>query len=98
MELEILKTDIAIKTMVIKIESSLEDFKEKTPHRKDIIESMTNTLQDLKGIKIMYEFLKKHYQNNDLVQFYQTHEIEKLIDENLKLKINLENITKNLEI
>lgn len=98
MEIEILHTDIAIKTMLIKIESSLEDFKANTPHRKDIIESMSDTLKDLRDIKTMYEFLKNHYQSNDVILFHHTKEIEKLRNDNRKLRGELQAITKNLEI
>lgn len=98
MQIEILHTDIALKTMLIKIESSLEDFKANTPHRKDIIESMSDTLKDLRDIKTMYEFLKNYYESNDVIMFHHTKEIEKLRNKNRQLQGEIQAITKNLEI
>ena len=47
MELKLLQTDIAVKNLTLKLENSLKEFKENTPHRKDIIESMESSLDDV---------------------------------------------------
>lgn len=98
MELKLLKTDVAVKTLRLKLESSLEDFKEKTPHRKDIIESMENSLEDIEQINTTYKWLKTYYTTNDIVQYLHIEEIEKLKLENEKLSDQLEKIKANLEL
>tara|TARA_S200002703_G_scaffold157612_3_gene165937 strand:+ start:4156 stop:4452 length:297 start_codon:yes stop_codon:yes gene_type:complete len=98
MELKFLETNVALKNLRLKLESSIEDFKEKTPHRKDIIESMENSLENVELINTMYEWLKTYYKTNDIVQYLHIEEIEKLKVENQKLEDQLEKIKSNLEL
>tara|TARA_R110002074_G_scaffold240506_3_gene412237 strand:+ start:3936 stop:4241 length:306 start_codon:yes stop_codon:yes gene_type:complete len=97
-ELRLLQSDIGIKNAILKMQVSLEDFKEKTPHRKDIIESMEETILDLQNVKTSYEFLKRYYGTNDLVQYFQVEEIENLKEEKEKLTNEIEKIKSNLEL
>lgn len=98
MELKFVETNVALKNLRLKLESSIEDFKEKTPHRKDIIESMENSLEHVELINTMYEWLKTYYKTNDIVQYLHIEEIEKLKVENQKLEDQLEKIKSNLEL
>lgn len=98
MELKFIETNVALKNLRLKLESSIEDFKEKTPHRKDIIESMENSLEHVELINTMYEWLKTYYKTNDIVQYLHIEEIEKLKVENQKLEDQLEKIKSNLEL
>ena len=98
MELKFIETDVALKNLRLKLEISIEDFKEKTPHRKDIIESMENSLEHVELINTMYEWLKTYYKTNDIVQYLHIEEIEKLKVENQKLENQLEKIKSNLEL
>ena len=98
MELKFIETNVALKNLRLKLESSIEDFKEKTPHRKDIIESMENSLEHVELINTMYEWLKTYYKTNDIVQYLHIEEIEKLKVENQKLENQLEKIKSNLEL
>ena len=98
MELKFIETNVALKNLRLELESSLEDFKEKTPHRKDIIESMENSLEHVELINTMYEWLKTYYKTNDIVQYLHIEEIEKLKVENQKLEDQLEKIKSNLEL
>jgi hypothetical protein len=98
MELKFIETNVALKNLRLKLESSIENFKEKTPHRKDIIESMENSLEHVELINTMYEWLKTYYKTNDIVQYLHIEEIEKLKVENQKLEDQLEKIKSNLEL
>lgn len=98
MELKLFETDVAIKKVITKMESSLEDFENNTPHRTDIIESMKQSIEDLYTIKYTYEYLKTYFKTNDMVQFLQIEEIEKLKVQNQKLEDQLEKIKSNLEL
>ena len=98
MELKFIETNVALKNLRLKLESSIKDFQEKTPHRKDIIESMSNSVEDLELINTMYEWLKTYYKTNNIVQYLHIEEIEKLKVENQKLENQLEKIKSNLEL
>ena len=47
-DLTLLKTSIAFNTTITKMNLSLDDIKENNPNRLDLINSMTETLNDIK--------------------------------------------------
>jgi len=83
--LEILKAKINLKTTVLKFRISIEDLEEKHGHRKDLINSMKESLQDIehfhsvfRDFEIEYYLECKANLRNQLIIAEHKHEIDKL--------------------
>ena len=97
-ELKILQASIALETTELKVKVSLEDVEKKHPGRKDVIDSMSETLNDLKTIRESFVFLREKYEVAELIHYQQTTEIQSLKSLNKKLKDEVINVKKNLTI
>ena len=59
MELNILLAQIDLKTNILKVQNSLDEIKEKNPHRNDLINSMEQSVGELKYVsKVIREMDK----------------------------------------
>ena len=76
----------------------MEDVEKKHPGRKDVIDSMSETLNDLKTIRTSFVFLREKYEVAELIHYQQTTEIQSLKSLNKKLKDEVINVKKNLTI
>ena len=97
-ELKILQASIALDTTELKVKVSLEDVEKKHPGRMDVIDSMSETLNDLKTIRESFTFLRQKYEVAELIHYQQTTEIQSLKSLNKKLKDEVINVKKNLTI
>ena len=83
--LEILKAKINLKTTVLKFRISIEELEEKHGHRKDLINSMKESLNDLEQFHSVFrEFEDEYYLEckanlrHQIIIAEQKHEIDKL--------------------
>lgn len=97
-ELKILLSSIALETTTLKVKSSLEDIESKHPGRKDLIKSMSETLNDLELIRTSFVYLRQKYDVGELINYNHTDQIQTLKTKNESLKTELENIKKNLNL
>ena len=86
-ELTIITGKVNLDTTYLKIKLSLEEIKEKNPHRHDLIDSMERSLSDLQQVKISYDAMEKELR----AALQQNFRLEKLLQEE-KFKV------KDLEI
>lgn len=98
LKLIMLDNDLALKTTIIKMNSSLNDIVEKNPQREDLIDSMTKSLGDLHKVQTTLEYLKRYFNTNDLVQYLQVQEISELKYKNELLEKEIKTIKANLEL
>ena len=91
--LEILKAKINLQTTIIKFTSSIEELLEQHPERKDLIDSMLDSLEDISQFQSVFVQFEDQYllecKSNLRLQMViseQKHELEKLniLVENLK--------------
>ena len=91
--LEILKAKINLQTTIIKFTSSIEELQEKHSERKDLIDSMLDSLEDISYFQSVFMQFEDQYllecKSNLRLQMViseQKHELEKLniLVENLK--------------
>ena len=91
--LEILKAKINLQTTIIKFTSSIEELQAKHPERKDLIDSMVDSLEDISQFQSVFVQFEDQYllecKSNLRLQMViseQKHELEKLniLVENLK--------------
>ena len=91
--LEILKAKINLQTTIIKFTNSIEELQDKHPERKDLIDSMLDSLDDISQFQSVFMEFEDEYilecKSNLRLQMViseQKHEIEKLkiLVENLK--------------
>lgn len=76
-ELTIITGKVNLDTTYLKIKLSLEEIKEKNPHRFDLIHSMEHSLRDLQEVKIAYDAMEKELR----VALQQNFRLEKLLQE-----------------
>jgi len=60
-DLTLLKTSIAFNTTITKMNLSLDDIKENNPNRLDLINSMTETLNDIKYAQASFLALEENW-------------------------------------
>ena len=91
--LEILKAKINLQTTIIKFTSSIEELQAKRPERKDLIDSMLDSLEDISHFQSVFMQFEDQYllecKSNLRLQMViseQKHELDKLniLVENLK--------------
>jgi hypothetical protein len=94
--LEILKAKINLKATIIKFNNSIEEIKKKHPDRKDLIESMLDSLDDVEQFQSVFlEFENEYYLEckshfrSQLVIAELKHEIDKLQIEIIDLNRDL---------
>ena len=93
-ELTIITGKVNLDTTYLKIKLSLEDIKEKNPHRHDLIHSMERSLADLQQVKISYDAMEKELRT----ALQQNFRLEKLLMEekfkskDLQTQLNFKNI------
>ena len=83
--LEILKAKINLKTVLIKFKESIEELEEKHPARKDLINSMKESLEDIEHFhSVFMKFEEEYYLEckanlrNQIIIAEHKHEIDKL--------------------
>ena len=59
--LEILKAKINLQTTIIKFTSSIEELQEKHPERKDLIDSMLDSLEDISYFQSVFMQFEDEY-------------------------------------
>ena len=98
LDLKLLQASIKLETTKIKVLASLQDIEKKHPGRVDIIESMSETLEDIKDVQACFSFLNERYNSHSI----EIHKIQVDLDnaksENRRLKNELNNIKKNLSL
>ncbi len=57
--IEVIKAKVNLNKTVLKMETSLDDIKKTHPHRKDLIESMQESLDDLRQAQMIIHVLDK---------------------------------------
>ena len=91
--IDLLKAKINLQTTILKFTSSIQELQEKHPDRKDLINSMLNSLQDISEFQSIFLELEENFilecKANLRLQMQiseQKHEIDKLniLVENLK--------------
>jgi len=91
--LEILKAKINLQTTIIKFTNSIEELQDKHPERKDLIDSMLDSLEDVQQFQSVFMQFEDQYllecKSNLRLQMViseQKHELDKLsiLVENLK--------------
>lgn len=93
-ELTIISGKVNLDTTYLKIKLSLEDIKDKNPHRHDLINSMERSLADLQQVKISYDAMEKELRT----ALQQNFRLEKLLMEekfkskDLQTQLNFKNI------
>lgn len=60
-DLTLLKTSIAFNTTITKLTMSLDDIKENNPNRLDLINSMSETLEDIKYAQRAFKDLEENW-------------------------------------
>ena len=85
MELNILFAKIDLKTNILKIQNSLDEIKEKNPHRNDLIDSMEQSVGELKYVSKVIQEMEKDM----VLHFHRIMTLERLNNElqtELKIK------------
>lgn len=85
MELNILLAKIDLKTNILKVQNSLDEIKEKNPHRNDLIDSMEQSVGELKYVSKVIQEMEKDM----VLHFHRIMTLERLNNElqtELKIK------------
>jgi len=94
MELELLSSRINLNHTCIKLQVSIEDIKTKHPNRTDLINSMEQSLHEIKKAMVVYEVLEKEFrvarQTNFNLERLNLEQIQEI--QNLKRQIELNNM------
>lgn len=94
MELELLSSRINLNHTCLKLQVSIEDIKTKHPNRTDLINSMEQSLHEIKKAMVVYEVLEKEFrvarQTNFNLERLNLEKIQEI--QNLKRQIELNNI------
>jgi protein subunit release factor B len=73
MELELLSSRINLNHTCIKIQVSIEDIKTKHPNRTDLINSMEQSLHEIKKAMLVYQTLEKEFRTARQINFDLQH-------------------------
>jgi hypothetical protein len=90
MELELLTSRINLNHTCLKLQLSIEDIKTKNPHRTDLINSMEQSLYEIKKAMLVYGTLEKEFRTTRQINFDLQHI-------NLELKQDVKNLKKIIE-
>ena len=96
MELELLSSRINLNHICLKLQVSIEEIKTKHPNRTDLINSMDESLKDIKKAMFVYQTLEKEFRSCRQSNFDLQHINLKLFQEIKDLKRQLE--FKDLEL
>jgi protein subunit release factor B len=73
MELELLSSRINLNHTCLKIQVSIEDIKTKHPNRTDLINSMEQSLHEIKKAMVVYQTLEKEFRSARQINFDLQH-------------------------
>ena len=90
MELELLSSRINLNHICLKLQVSIEEIKTKHPNRKDLINSMEESLKDIKKAMLVYQTLEKEFRSSRQSNFDLQHI-------NLELKQEVKDLKKIIE-
>jgi len=90
MELELLSSRINLNHTCLKIQVSIDDIKTKHPNRTDLINSMEQSLHEIKKAMVVYERLEKEFRAARQMNF----NLERL---NLEQKQEVKDLKKIIE-
>ena len=90
MELELLSSRINLNHICLKLQVSIEDIKTKHPNRTDLINSMEESLKDIKKAMVVYQTLEKEFRSCRQSNFDLQHI-------NLELKQEVKDLKKIIE-
>lgn len=91
MELELLSSRINLNHTCLKLQVSIEDIKTKHPNRTDLINSMEQSLHEIKKAMVVYERLEKEFRAARQMNF----NLERL---NLEQKQEIQNFKRQIEL
>lgn len=91
MELDLLSSRINLNHTCLKIQVSIDDIKTKHPNRTDLINSMEQSLHEIKKAMVVYERLEKEFRASRQMNF----NLERL---NLEQKQELQNFKRQIEL
>ena len=94
MELELLSSRINLNHTCLKLQVSIEDIKTKHPNRTDLINSMEQSLHEIKKAMVVYGTLEKEFRTARQINFDLQHIYLELKQEiqNFKRQIELNNM------
>ena len=87
--LEILKAKINLQTLIIKMTNSIEDIQKKHPERRDIIDSMLESAEDIAQFQSVFAQLEEELIIECKVNLRNQIMIQDLKQENQKLRTDL---------
>lgn len=91
MELELLSSRINLNHTCLKLQVSIEDIKTKHPNRTDLINSMEQSLHEIKKAMVVYGTLEKEFRASRQMNF----NLERL---NLEQKQEIQNFKRQIEL
>ena len=91
MELELLSSRINLNHTCLKLQVSIEDIKTKHPNRTDLLNSMEQSLHEIKKAMVVYERLEKEFRTARQINF----DLERL---NLEQKQEIQNFKRQIEL
>ena len=91
MELELLSSRINLNHTCLKLQVSIDDIKTKHPNRTDLLNSMEQSLHEIKKAMVVYERLEKEFRTARQINF----NLERL---NLEQKQEIQNFKRQIEL
>ena len=91
MELDLLSSRINLNHTCLKIQVSIDDIKTKHPNRTDLLNSMEQSLHEIKKAMVVYERLEKEFRTARQINF----NLERL---NLEQKQEIQNFKRQIEL
>ena len=91
MELDLLSSRINLNHTCLKLQVSIEDIKTKHPNRTDLINSMEQSLHEIKKAMVVYGTLEKEFRTTRQMNF----NLERL---NLEQKQEIQNFKRQIEL
>ena len=91
MELELLSSRINLNHTCLKLQVSIEDIKTKHPNRTDLLNSMEQSLHEIKKAMVVYGTLEKEFRATRQMNFDLQHI-------NLELKQEVQNFKRQIEL
>lgn len=91
MELELLSSRINLNHTCLKLQVSIEDIKTKHPNRTDLLNSMEQSLHEIKKAMVVYGTLEKEFRASRQMNF----NLERL---NLEQKQEIQNFKRQIEL
>jgi len=91
MELDLLSSRINLNHICLKLQVSIEDIKTKHPNRTDLLNSMEQSLHEIKKAMVVYGTLEKEFRASRQMNF----NLERL---NLEQKQEIQNFKRQIEL